>query len=565
MGHTLWVGLVGAVLAISEGGCGGPDEPTTCAEDCSRLATAACMTSVCNTGQLGGPTGACVVVPAADGAGCAPDDQCLVDGVCTAGACASTTPKDCTAFTVGCHPGVCDAATGACSEASVATGTCTTYLAQGFEVCDNGWTLAGDWQCGVPANVGPSAAFAGARCLATQLAGPYSADQRFAAAVADSPPIDLGAATSPRLGFWAWTDTEGGSADGWNVSVSTDRGQTFTPIPTVAPAFNLMIAGQPAWGGHHAGDGWQRYAADLSAYTRKTITLRFAFDSDSAVEAPGVYIDRLSIAEPVDDPLAVTTSMLATAYAGAPYLATLDHAGGSPAATWIITATSTNAAWLTIDPATGALSGTPAAANVGAVSITVRVAEPTAPANASERTFAFAVRGPAYATSFEGACPDGWTLTGDWQCGVPVNVGPATAYDGTQCIATQVAGSYSNNQPWVGTTATSPAIVLAADPTQFVTFRMWLDTEGLTYDGVNLGVSSDGGLTYQLVTGVMPAYSLTIAGQAAWGGHQAGLGWQLFTGDLSAYANQTIRLRFAFNADSSGTFPGAYIDDVRVY
>ncbi len=48
----------------------------------------------------------------------------------------------------------------------------------------------------------------------------------------------------------------------------------------------------------------------------------------------------------------------------------------------------------------------------------------------------------------------------------------------------------------------------------------------------------------------------------AWGGHQAALGWQLVQADLSAYAGQVIRLRFSFRTDSSGTYPGVYLDDV---
>ena len=50
----------------------------------------------------------------------------------------------------------------------------------------------------------------------------------------------------------------------------------------------------------------------------------------------------------------------------------------------------------------------------------------------------------------------------------------------------------------------------------------------------------------------------------AWGGHQAPLGWQDVQADLSAFSGQVVRLRFAFASDSSGTFPGTYIDDLLV-
>ena len=41
-------------------------------------------------------------------------------------------------------------------------------------------------------------------------------------------------------------------------------------------------------------------------------------------------------------------------------------------------------------------------------------------------------------------------------------------------------------------------------------------------------------------------------------------GWVDLTADLTAYAGQHIRLRLAFSSDSSGTYPGVYVDDVLV-
>jgi len=45
-------------------------------------------------------------------------------------------------------------------------------------------------------------------------------------------------------------------------------------------------------------------------------------------------------------------------------------------------------------------------------------------------------------------------------------------------------------------------------------------------------------------------------------------GWnkvgQLVQADLTAYAGETIQLRFAFESDASGTYPGVYIDDFLV-
>jgi hypothetical protein len=550
-------------------------------------------------------------------------DLCSTKRTCTDGQCGGGTAKDCSEYNVGCQVGVCDDTTGFCGPANAPIGTlctegvpechvgacdakggcasssapdgtacndhnactkadtcmggacaggsvagCTVYLQEGFESCPHGWTFGGDWQCGAPSNVGPLAAHTGNSVIATKIAGLYSVNQSFATTFADSPPIDLTLAAKPQVSFWAWDHTEGGTFDGWNLQVSTNGGQSFTEVTTVTPLYSLMVAGVPAWGGNHSAEGWQHYQADLTAYVGQPIVLRFAFRSDGATVFPGVYIDDVVVSEPLQLPLFITTSSpLMDTYAGMAYSAQIVKTGGTSSAVWSKKPGGVNAGWITIDPATGVLGGTPTAANAGPVSVTVHVEESMLPSNFVEKTFTFNVKSAVYYTSFEGACPDGWTLAGDWQCGVPasgVMNAPATAYVGTQCLATQIAGPYSDNQTYAATTATSPDIALPGLVSLIVTFRMWVDTEGSTYDGANLQVSTNGGMSYSVVNSVMPAYPLIIAGKPAWGGHQSALGWQLVQADLSAYAGQTARLRFAFRSDSSGGGAGIYIDDILI-
>jgi len=578
----------------------------------------------CNKVSCDPATGKCIGTPDAnkDNNPCVlTGDLCHVNRACSAGQCVGGAPKDCTAFNVGCQIGVCDDTTGVCGPAPAPVGTscnegvsecqvgacdvkgqclpssapdgtacndynacteaevcmagecvngkalssCTHYLLNGFEACPDGWTFAGDWQCGIPDNVGPTTAHIGSGVIATQIAGVYHVNQGFSNSIADSPIIDLTSATNPMLSFWAWDHTEGGTFDGWNLKISTDGGQTFNTVTSVSPPYNLSLLGQPAWGGDHSADGWQNHAADLSAYVGQSVILRFAFRSDGATVFPGVYVDDFVVAEPLQIPLYVTTtSPLPDVYAGMAYSTELMRVGGTANAVWSLKPGGQNNGWLTIDPTTGVLSGTPSSADVGTVMFTVHVEEPTLPSNFAEKTFTFAVKHDAYYTSFEGTCPDGWTLTGDWECGTPSMVGPTEAYQGTQCIATKIGGLYANLQTYGATTATSPDIDLSASANPLMTFRMWIDTEGSTYDGVNVKVSNDGGMTYSVLNSVLPVYPLTVAGQPAWGGHQSGLGWQLMQADLSAYAGQIIRVRFSFQTDSSGIFPGVYIDDIFV-
>jgi hypothetical protein len=588
-------------------------------KDCTFSPLAECNTVACDPA-----TGKCVGTPDStkDNAACVlTGDLCTVDRTCQAGQCVGGVPKDCSSLNAGCEVGVCEQETGqcrltpgpvgttcdegigecavgacdakgdcvaaaapdgsacndynACTQADTcvagacvsgsAVDSCAHYLQDGFETCPNGWTFGGDWECGKPMNEGPPAAYIGDGVIATQIAGLYHVNQSYSTAVADSPAINLTGATNPMLSFWAWNHTEGGSFDGWNLKVSTNGGQSFTQVTTVTPAYNLTVGGQKAWGGNKSAEGWRNYTADLTAYAGQSLIVRFAFRSDGASVFPGVYIDEVVVAEPLLIPLHITTaSPLTDVYAGMAYSAQIARVGGTTSAEWSIVPGGQNTAWLTIDPVTGVLAGTPSAAEAGPVTVTVRVVEPTLPSNFAEETFSFIVKPNTYYTSFEGMCPDGWTLTGDWQCGVPTNVGPATAYVGMQCLATQLAGNYSNLQTWAATTATSPDIDLTVAQSPVLTFRMWMDTEGSTYDGVNLKISTDGGMTYSVINGVSPAYPLTIDGQPAWGGHQGGLGWQFMQADLSPYAGQIIRLRFGFRSDSSGNFPGVYIDDIFI-
>ena len=165
--------------------------------------------------------------------------------------------------------------------------------------------------------------------------------------------------------------------------------------------------------------------------------------------------------------------------------------------------------------------------------------------------------------TFDTSCPAGWTLSTPWECGAPTS-GPSAAFSGSNVIATNLAGDYANNLAWSSSTATSPTISLAGMLTPSLRFKVWYNTEGGSFDGWNVKISTDNGSTFALVTTVTPSYGLTIAAQQSWGGDQSAGGWQTYTADLSAYAGQDIVLQFGFRTDGSVTGPGVYIDDVGI-
>jgi bacillopeptidase F (M6 metalloprotease family) len=398
--------------------------------------------------------------------------------------------------------------------------------------------------------------------MGTVLNGSYHANQAYASSTADSPDIDLTTATSPQLVVWVWSQTEG-TLDGANLKISQDNGATYSIVP-MTPAYDATVSTETAWAGDHSAQGWRQFTSNLSAFAGHHVKLRLAFRSDGSVQYPGVYVDDLTIAEPVALPLSITTPTLPNGYVGNPYAVQLTKAGGTTGATWSIIG-GTNAGWLSIDPSTGLLTGTPSAANMGAVSVQVRVQQPTYPSNADVHTYNFNVGTALYVQSFDATCPGGWTLTGEWQCGTPSVVGPATAFSGSNCLGTVMNNNYSNGDTFAATTATSPQINLVGASTPSLTFKVWLSTESCC-DGFNVKVSNDGGATFAVLSTVTPAYtkSLGTPSEQCWGSDQSAMGWQTYTADLSAFAGQNINLRFAFQSDGSVVYPGVYIDDVVV-
>lgn len=437
------------------------------------------------------------------------------------------------------------------------------FYREGFEDgCPAGWTLGGDWQCGAPTS-GPGSARTGSNVLATILAGNYNNSQSWSVAVADSPPINLATASEPILMLWMWTHTEGSSFDGANLKISTDGGLNFSLITPVSPPYTLTVDGQPAWGGNLSAQGWREITADLGAYVGETVILRVAFRTDSIVTYPGVYVDDLEILEALTVPLAITTaSPLPNALDGIAYQQVLERTGGAVTARWSLVS-GTNHAWLSIDPVTGELGGTPSLAELGPVSVTVRVDEPSYPNNFAEATFDLTVLELFWLETFDGGCPAGWTLGGDWQCGVPTS-GPMAAHSTPNCLATQLGGNYNSNQSWGVAVADSPPIDLTGTNAPSLSFRMWIHTEGSTYDGANLKISVNGGSTFTLLTPITPPYTLTVNGESAWGGNHSALGWQEVRADLGAYVGETVILRMAFRTDGSVTYAGVYVDDFTI-
>lgn len=521
--------------------------------DCAPVPTpgVSCPSAVddCNTGTCSA-AGVCMGVPVNNGLSCSDHDACTTNDICGAGTCTGSAVSPCTVF----------------------------YTEQFMDCAGSAWTFGGDWQCGLPTLVGPANNSAG-NTIGTVLNGVYHNGQAYNVAMATSPTIHIPAGSPAKLFFYLWLDTEGSTYDGVNLRISQDGGaynlvgsgasctaaNMCTPI-TVSKAYNTTLIGsQPAWGGYESASGWQLVQADLASFAGHDINLRFSFRTDGSGVYAGAYIDSVTVAENQNAvPLEIVTTSLPGATVGLGYTANLTRFGGTAGSTWSIVPGGVNDSWLTINPMTGQLTGTPGVGNAGPVTVTVRVDEPSLPANFDQQTYSITVTPPTpipYTEGFEGACPNGWDLTGDWQCGTPSSVGPATAFAGTKCLATVINGNYSNSLSYATTTATSPAYQLSgANPK--VNWKAWVYTETGAYDAYNILISTNGGATWSQLTSVTPAYTGSVDSQQAWYGQNSS--WQNYQADLTAFAGQIVKLRFAFRTDSIIVNPGVYIDEVAI-
>ncbi|AKU89654.1 hypothetical protein AKJ08_0041 [Vulgatibacter incomptus] len=211
----------------------------------------------------------------------------------------------------------------------------------------------------------------------------------------------------------------------------------------------------------------------------------------------------VELASQGNDP-SIVEDLLADAYVGLPYTQRMTRTQGPVSVTWSIVG-GLNHTWLSMDSASGVLTGTPSLGDLGPVSVVVRAEDPSDPSVGDERELVFEVSSAAiyFSTGFEDACPNGWTLRGDWECGTPSSVGPSTAFGGNQSLATKIGGNYSNDRLYASSNATSPEIDLTSAISPILWFRMWTDTEGQVWDGVNLKVSRNGG-SFDVLTDVAP-------------------------------------------------------------
>ncbi len=147
---------------------------------------------------------------------------------------------------------------------------------------------------------------------------------------------------------------------------------------------------------------------------------------------------------------------------------------------------------------------------------------------------------------FEGP-NQGWTHGGNndsWEMGTP-SVGPSQCHSGVFCWGTNLSGNYLNDSNmWL---MTPPIDLDLAFSQVTLTFWHWYSTEWCC-DYAYLEISTDGQIWSRL---------------KEYRGSSQGF-WIQESVDLSNFIGKVIYLRFRLLSDFSITYPGWYIDDVRI-
>ncbi len=163
----------------------------------------------------------------------------------------------------------------------------------------------------------------------------------------------------------------------------------------------------------------------------------------------------------------------------------------------------------------------------------------------------------------------GYTHSGtndSWEWGTPnYPEGPANAYSGVKCWATSLTGPFLNGSQCGLTTVEFD--LPSSNP--YFSFYHWYDFGPSNWDGGNLKITTDGGNNWELIypDGGYPedelASSNPLNPEPGYCG-EPGLGWVQAYFDLSAYAGETVQIKFDFGSTSVVEHPGWYIDDVEV-
>ena len=416
------------------------------------------------------------------------------------------------------------------------------YL-EGFEDQAEGWNMNGSWAIGRPEHDEELPAFEGEQVAGTNIGGLYGPSE---GSILVSPPIDMRHTDQASLRFYHWHQF--GRYDTGTVYVTNDELTEVQEMVTFTGRSNQ----------------WNGAVVDLSAYANRPTPIRVVFRlaSNATDHYLGWYIDAVRIVGQDTEAPAAPSQL--NALSGVDGIRLDWQASLDPDVTQYEVYRSTQAGsdyqalgrtteLNYLDPLANLADDTTYYYIVKAIDLAGNLSPASNEVSAQKRALNTLVQ-----YDFEdndGGFSRG-ALSGtanDWEWGdVVAGHGPENAHSGSKVWATGLTADYSSNAHYY---LEVPAQLIPAEGTSYLKFAHWFSMEtGLTgskYDFGKVKISRDG----TVWDDVTPDANKYIGGNSQ--------GWQEETIDLSAYAGDTIRVRFEFKSDFSGGMAGWFIDDVQ--
>ena len=338
-------------------------------------------------------------------------------------------------------------------------------------------------------------------------------------------PIDLTAASAPVLTFnhrWSFA-----AADSGNVEISTDGGNSWTPLATYT---------------NGTSDGWLRERFDLSAFASSNdVLVRFRITTDAATGADGWHVDDISVAESpteVDPPILdqVTSHSMRLTWARCNDLLFSHYAIHRSTAPGVGRNSDVVAEIFDQDTTTFTDSGLALDTDYYYRVYAVNPYGTYSPDSTSESSETTGGNPYPFAEDFEGSL-ESWNLSGEW------GKTASDKHGGSFSITDSPEKTYENSA--------GGEVRTAIDLTDSVwpVLRFW-DRYAFadTGDWGRVQVSPDGSTWHTL-------YSAT-ATHATWSEQVI---------DLSPWKTATnLRVRFTFSSNGSGVDAGWYVDDISI-
>jgi len=433
------------------------------------------------------------------------------------------------------------------------------------------WSIMGDnpsWQWGSPTS-GPSGAYSGTNCWATNLTGAYNDNENSRLYLLFGG-MNAFNDTYVFASFYIWYDIED-MFDFAYFEISSDMAEWKILRPILGPTYDSCYYGD-GWTGYNG--VWERVIFNLSRYTWQTIYLALHMKSDPIINYNGIYMDNFGIfvaklilhdvlVESLETPLVVEVSKTFTVNATIRNIGICDEQNinvsflidGEPIYTTIIDRLDSHSH---ISISTNIM-----VSDIGKKTITMYV-EPV-PGELSDENnniTKYFWSGIFLIDDFETPPNETMYVSGrniSWEWGIPLS-GPGYAYSGSHCWATNQYGEYNSNENsrlilnLTGIYSNSQAL--------FVSFHHWFNIEGY-YDAAKFEVSTDGSKWWVIEPIRGPAYTATGFG---YGWSYMSNGWVESLFNLTPYINSdNLYIAFHFISDMYVNYDGWYVDYLKIF